>query len=109
MSKGSSFKIIGGRKLNGEITVQGSKNASLPLIASTLLTKEKCCLVNIPDIEDIRIMINLLEKMGSRIEKVDNKLYIENGDIDPTKLPIEEAHKIRASILLLGPFIISVF
>lgn len=105
MKKESSFRIIGGKKLNGEIIVQGSKNASLPLIIATLLTEERCCLVNVPDIEDIRKTLTILEKMGAKIEKIGEKLYIENKKIDPTKLPVKESQKIRASILLLGPLL----
>lgn len=105
MKKEASFRIMGGKKLSGEITVQGSKNASLPLIIATLLTEERCCLINVPDIEDIRKTLFILEKMGSKIEKAGDKLYIENKNIDPNKLPIDESQKIRASVLLLGPLL----
>jgi len=100
-----SFRIEGGRKLEGDIFVQGGKNAALPLIAATLLTKEECCLQNVPDIEDVRKMLDIVEKMGASVERQGNTVFIQSKDIDPSNLPVQEAQQIRASIVLLGPLL----
>ena len=101
----SSFRIEGGAKIMGDIQVQGSKNAALPLIAATLLTQEKCVIHNIPDIEDIRIMLGMLEKIGATVERSDHTLSIQNNTIDITQLPKEDAKKFRASVLFVGPLL----
>ncbi len=105
MFKSPSFLIEGEQKLEGEIRVQGGKNAALCLIAATLLTKEECRLENVPDIEDIRLMLSILEGMGAKVGRDGNFVVIENKDIDPSKFNKDKARKIRASILFLGPLL----
>ena len=101
----SSFRIEGGVEIAGDIQVQGSKNAALPLLAATLLTTEKCVLRNVPDIEDIRIMLGVLEKIGAVIERLDHTIHIQNKDIDVAQLPKEDVKKFRASVLFVGPLL----
>ncbi|OHB20825.1 MAG: UDP-N-acetylglucosamine 1-carboxyvinyltransferase [Parcubacteria group bacterium RIFCSPLOWO2_01_FULL_48_18] len=101
-----SFIINGGRKLEGEVTVQGSKNAALPIIAATLLTDRSCILQNVPRIGDVLVMLQILRQMGSRQRWLDeHTIEIVNDEIDPVKLNGQLASRIRASILLIGPLL----
>lgn len=97
------FEIEGGNKLSGEIQVRGSKNAAAPIIAATLLTSEPCVLSNVPLIEDIFKLLEILKSMGSEVEWLEERtVRITNKNIDPEKMDFELVKKIRLSILLLG-------
>jgi len=97
------FEIEGGKKLKGEIIVSGSKNATTPILAATLLTKETCVISNLPLIEDVFRMIEILESMGAVVEwRGKHTVAITAKDIDPTKIDVDAMKKIRSSILLLG-------
>ena len=97
------FEIIGGKKLNGAIDVRGSKNATTPILAATLLTKKECVLENLPLIEDVFRMIEILESMGAEIKWLDErKISIKNEKINPEKMDVEKVKQLRSSILLLG-------
>lgn len=98
------FEIRGGKRLKGEIEVGGSKNATTPILAATLLTKEKCILSNIPLIEDVFRMIEILASLGVEIRWLGRrKLSVQAKNIDPAKMDMEAVKKLRSSILLLGP------
>jgi len=98
------FRIEGGAKLSGEIEVRGSKNAAAPVIAATLLTKEPCILRNVPRIEDVFRLLEILESMGASVAWLDDQtVRIENRDIRPERMNFDLVKKIRFSILLLGP------
>jgi len=98
------FEIIGGKRLKGEIDVRGSKNATTPILAATLLTKEKCVISNIPLIEDVFRMLEILESMGAKIKWLGKrKVSVEAKNIQPEKIDIEKVKLLRSSILLLGP------
>jgi UDP-N-acetylglucosamine 1-carboxyvinyltransferase len=97
------FEIIGGKKLEGEIEVRGSKNAATPILAATLLTKKECILNNLPLIEDVFRMMEILESMGAKIKWLGKrKLSVINKNINPDKMDFEKVKQIRSSILLLG-------
>jgi UDP-N-acetylglucosamine 1-carboxyvinyltransferase len=97
------FEIIGGKKLRGSIDVKGSKNATTPILAATLLTKKECLIDNIPLIEDVFRMLEILESMGAKIRWLGkNRVAIKNDKIDPSKMDITKVKKLRSSILLLG-------
>lgn len=97
------FEIEGGKRLKGEIIVSGSKNATTPLLAATLLTEETCVLSNLPLIEDVFCMLGILESMGAEVEWRNKRtVAITAKRIDPKKIDIEAIKKIRSSILLLG-------
>lgn len=98
------FEIKGGKKLEGEIEVRGSKNATTPILAATLLTKEKCFISNLPLIEDVFQMLEILKSMGSKVQWLgERKICVENKNINPDKMNPELVKKIRSSILLFGP------
>ncbi len=97
------FEIIGGKKLKGTIDVRGSKNATTPILSATLLTKEECILNNVPLIEDVFRMIEILESMGAKIKWLKKRtLRIKNDKIDPAKMDVEKVKQLRSSILFLG-------
>lgn len=99
-----TFEIIGGKKLEGTIEVRGSKNATTPILAATLLTKKECIISNIPLIEDVFRMLEILESMGAEIRWIGKrKISVKNENIDPAKMDTETVKKLRSSVLLLGP------
>ena len=97
------FVINGGKKLNGTIEVLGSKNAALPILAAAILTKENCIIDNVPLIEDVLKMINLIKGMGAEVKWLDKrKVEISCENIDPEKLDNDVIGKFRGSALLWG-------
>lgn len=101
----SKFIIRGGQPLSGVVKVSGSKNAALPLLAATLLTEQECVLRNIPDVADVRLMLEILAILGAKFSFAKNVVTIQTAKIRTTKIPAEFAGKMRASILLLGPLL----
>ncbi|MFH1533529.1 MAG: UDP-N-acetylglucosamine 1-carboxyvinyltransferase [Nitrospirota bacterium] len=99
------FIIKGGKKLSGEVTVSGSKNATLPIICASLLTKEKVTLQNVPNIADVRTMIEIIESLGAKTSFQNNTLEIDPSDLSAQPLPDRLVNKMRASILMVGAFI----
>lgn len=99
------FIVHGGKKLNGEITVSGSKNATLPIMCAALLIKGKVILENVPDIEDIHSMAKILKNFGAKIKFQNNIMEIDSSNIKNNAAPDELVKKMRASILILGPLL----
>lgn len=99
------FIINGGRRLKGEVTVSGSKNAALPILAASLLTDKPCIIKNVPDIEDIRTMIAILRSLGSKVSFQNHIVHIHTPHIKRGLPPSELGCKMRASVLLLGPLL----
>jgi len=100
------FIVEGGRRLEGTIRPGGNKNAALPILAACLLTDEPVVVRNLPDIEDVRVMLQILEGLGAGVERLESNVVRIHaaGEIgaDPN---IELSKKIRASILLAGPLL----
>jgi UDP-N-acetylglucosamine 1-carboxyvinyltransferase len=100
------FIINGGKKMGGEIKVGGAKNLALKAIAASLLSKQEMILNNVPDIEDIKQIIEILKDLGAEIEKNNNSQYkISTKNIIKTELNVDLARKLRASIVLIGPML----
>lgn len=98
-----SFEISGGKRLSGTIDVRGSKNATTPILSATLLSRETSVISNIPRIEDVFRMLEILESMGARIEWRDERtVAVTPGDFDPSRMDVALVRRIRSSILLLG-------
>ena len=99
--------IVGGKKLNGTIQVSGSKNATLPILAASLLNKNKVTIENIPLVKDVETMINLLSLLGSKIKLIRRKKKIEilNNNKLNTFAPYKLVKTMRAGILVLGPLL----
>ncbi|MCK9186300.1 UDP-N-acetylglucosamine 1-carboxyvinyltransferase [Candidatus Gracilibacteria bacterium] len=98
----ANFVIKGGKKLQGEVLVSGSKNAALPIICASLLSKEKVILENVPDIEDVRSMIKIITALGAKTSFEKNVLEIDPSKVSDQEIPNEMVVKMRASILILG-------
>jgi UDP-N-acetylglucosamine 1-carboxyvinyltransferase len=101
------FIVEGGRRLEGTIRPGGNKNAALPILAACLLTDEPVVLRNLPDIQDVRVMLQILEGIGASVERLDEPNVVRitaKGDISPHP-DTELSKKIRASILLAGPLL----
>ena len=73
------LEVLGANKLKGQINISGSKNASLPILAATLLSSKKIYLNNLPKVKDIETMINLLQSLGSKVKFENKKLIIDNS------------------------------
>lgn len=97
------FEIIGGKKLGGTIEVRGSKNATTPVLVATLLTKDECIISNVPLIEDVFRMLEILASMGAEVKwPGKRKVSVKCENIDPEKIDNEKVKELRSSILLLG-------
>ena len=101
--------IRGGKSLSGKISISGAKNAALPLMAATLLTKQEMVLQNVPALDDIVSMENLLRGLGTEIlgklRIGGSTLKLISDDITDTEAPYELVRKMRASVLVLGPLL----
>ncbi len=100
------FVIKGGKRLKGEIKVNGAKNAALKILAATLLTDEECHISNVPQIEDIFRLLELLEDIGVEIKKKSKGIYrLTAKGINKTSLEPEIARKLKGSVLMTGPLL----
>jgi len=100
------LEIQGQQKLSGEVEISGAKNAALPLIAATLLAQNDVILSNVPNVADIKTLIQLLINLGAKCEFLDeNRLKINTNSINSTKANYDIVRKMRASILTLGPLL----
>lgn len=112
MSEGArreTFRVAGGEPLSGIIRPQGNKNEALPLLAACFLTDEPVTLENVPDIHDVRVMIQMLERLGVRVERLDGagaaRLRITCGDGPKGDIPADLAARLRGSVTLAGPLL----
>ena len=101
----ASYVIEGGRKLTGEVDISGSKNASLPIIAATLLNKGITKLYNVPNIHDVQIMLKILKVLGCKIKKSSGKIVIDSRKINKKEIPEELMNQMRSSVILAGALI----
>ena len=100
------FRIDGGVPLRGEVSVSGSKNAALKMLAAATLTGERCRFTNVPEIEDVRVMAETLRDLGVVVDHPENNVYeVASGDVEWLFVPLEAAAKMRASFMLLGPLL----
>tara|TARA_Y100001970_G_C14173489_1_gene825531 strand:+ start:61 stop:1323 length:1263 start_codon:yes stop_codon:yes gene_type:complete len=101
------LEVIGSKKLKGNIKISGSKNASLPILAATLISTKKINIQNLPIVKDIQTMIFLLRSLGSNIKlsKNNNSIKIDNSKNIKTYAPYSLVKTMRAGILVLGPLL----
>ncbi|WP_031489568.1 UDP-N-acetylglucosamine 1-carboxyvinyltransferase [Borreliella garinii] len=100
-----SYIVEGGFKIGGQITASGNKNSALPCILAALLTDEDVILENIPNINDVKVVLDILSDIGADIVREGNTLKIKVSNIVKTEIDSSFTDLIRASILLLGPFV----
>jgi UDP-N-acetylglucosamine 1-carboxyvinyltransferase len=105
-----SFEVIGGSKLNGEIIPQGAKNEALQVICAVLLTSEEVVISNIPDIVDVRLLIEILSDMGVEVKQISEDTYSFKAahtiidrlyDADFHR----KANRLRGSVMIAGPLL----
>lgn len=96
------YIIEGGNKISGEVEVQGSKNATLPILIATLLIEEEVVLYNCPFIQDVECTIEILKYLGCEIKKDGKTITINSRHLKTTEIPNDMACKMRSSILFLG-------
>ena len=99
------LEVFGVAKLKGQIKISGSKNASLPILAATILSNKKISLVNLPRVKDIETMILLLKSLGSVIDDNKKRLTIKNKKQTKTFAGYNLVKTMRAGILVLGPLL----
>ena len=99
------LEVFGANKLKGQIKISGSKNASLPILAATLLSKKKLLLKNLPRVKDIETMVSLLQSLGSKIKFNQNNLVIDNIKQTKSFASYSLVKTMRAGILVLGPLL----
>ncbi len=100
------YIIEGSFPIKGRIKSSGNKNAALPCLAATLLTDEEVVLKNLPDIEDVRVMVDILKDLGSSVKKSGKHEYrIKTNNIKKETISPELSQEIRASILFAGPLL----
>src|SRR4249919_3436170 len=102
----AKLRIVGGRRLSGRITVEGNKNAALPLLAACLLTDQECVLTNVPRIADVEVMARLLLDLGAEVEGIGSTtLRIHCRDVVKDEPDSALVGRLRGSVLLLGPLL----
>ena len=99
------LEVFGANKLKGKVEISGSKNASLPILAATILSTKKICLKNLPKVKDIETMITLLESLGSKTKFSQNNLIIDNLKQNKKFASYSLVKTMRAGILVLGPLL----
>ncbi len=101
------FIIEGGRLLRGEVNISGAKNSALAIMPASILLSKPVILKNVPDVEDVRTMIELLKYLGVKVNKIKkNVIEIDPRDINRYQAPYELVSKMRASIYVLGPLLV---
>lgn len=102
-----TFVINGGRSLAGEIEVRGAKNAATPILSACLLTKEPCIIDNLPLIEDVFRLLEIMQSLGVQVDWVgERKIKIQAAQVNLDNMRTDLVSKIRSSILLLGPLLV---
>jgi len=99
------LEVFGANKLKGQITISGSKNASLPILAATILSNKKITIKNLPEVRDIETMISLLESLGAKIKIKQKLIIIDNSKQQKKFASYNLVKTMRAGILVLGPLL----
>jgi UDP-N-acetylglucosamine 1-carboxyvinyltransferase len=94
--------VYGPTPLKGRVTISGSKNSSLPILAATLLTKDQCVIRRVPDLSDTNYMTQILAELGAEVERASGVVTVEAKEIKSVA-PYDLVRKMRASICVLGP------
>ncbi len=97
--------VEGGRTLHGEVQIQGSKNAALPIMAAAVLISGECVLENCPRIADVECMCALLRGIGCKVTRQGSEIRINAAQITNSELPGEQMSKMRSSVMLMGPLL----
>ena len=97
------YIIKGGNPLVGDVTVSGAKNAALGILAASIMTNEDVLIDNLPDVKDINVMLEAIQEIGARVERVDrHTVRINGGNIKEVSVDDEFIRRIRASYYFIG-------
>jgi UDP-N-acetylglucosamine 1-carboxyvinyltransferase len=97
--------IEGGRPLSGTVRIHGAKNAALPILAASIMAAGKHTIENVPDLLDIRVMLNILRALGCRAEHVGETVFLDMSTLDSNHIPESLMKQMRSSIFLMGPLL----
>ena len=101
----ASFRVRGGRVLRGRMRVPGAKNAILPILAASLLTKHKVEFLDCPKILDVDNMMAILRRLGCEARREENSVIVDARGASRYEMPEELAKEMRSSIFLMGPVV----
>lgn len=99
------YVITGGTRLHGFVEVCGAKNAVLPILAASVLSPETCVIHNVPRLQDVVLMVEVLKSLGAKVKWENKTLMVNAAVLDPTRIPEEVMKKMRASNLVIGPLL----
>ena len=99
------LQVTGGHRLEGEVRTAGSKNAALPIMVASLLTRDACHLSNVPLLADVDNTLAILGEIGVRVERDEGELVLEAAGEPTSEVPEDMARKMRASLLFMGPLL----
>ncbi|NLT69939.1 MAG: UDP-N-acetylglucosamine 1-carboxyvinyltransferase [Verrucomicrobiaceae bacterium] len=99
------FIVHGGSSLAGSVNISGSKNASLPILAATLLTREQCVIRRVPDVSDTNYMLQILQNLGAEVERASGTVVIRCEKLRSHEAPYDLVRKMRASVCVMGPLL----
>ncbi|HEX2924870.1 MAG TPA: UDP-N-acetylglucosamine 1-carboxyvinyltransferase [Ruminiclostridium sp.] len=101
----SRIIVTGGKKLKGEIGIEGSKNAVLPILAATILNRDENVIKNCPMFKDVEVIIEILKTIGCKVKVEDDVVTIDSSTVSSTVVPEDLAAEMRSSIILMGPLL----
>lgn len=101
----SKLVISGGIRLKGEISIDGSKNAVLPILAATLLNAGRSVIKNCPKLKDVSIALEILSMVGCKVNFENGIITVDSSTIDCTEIPVDLATEMRSSIIFMGPML----
>lgn len=96
------YIINGDKRLVGEVSVSGAKNAVLPILAATVVGGNRSTIFNTPNLRDVDIMEKILLSIGCKVERMDNIMYVDSRNLSNTNIPDELVREMRSSIILMG-------
>jgi len=101
----ADLTVTGGRRLRGELVVQGAKNAALPILAATVLVPCPVCLRAVPRLLDVENMLDILRALGATAQWQGDALHVDTGGAEDCALPEDLGRRLRSSFFLLGPLL----
>lgn len=94
-----AFELTGGRSLSGTTRVYGAKNAALPILAATVMAEDVCVIQDVPMLEDVRVMVEILRSLGATVSWEGNAIRVDPRNITSTDVPSELMRKMRSPIV----------
>lgn len=99
------FIVMGGKRLEGNVRISGAKNATLPIMAASLLTGGTSVIYDVPRLKDVEVMKDLLTYLGARIQKNGSSITIDTSKVANRRISEDLMRRMRASNLVMGPLL----